>query len=156
MNSNIEWALPLPTTKVSPPISFQFQPRQSFLPPKFCAIRYTVLILKRDCVVNLTTAPMLIIIITARCTVNAKLNYLQLLLDVKFIFTLLDFAKRSFMTDKDKSIATLSEQPKQQQKKEQQSVDARTIQLDILLNKPRIALLEDASVSNSRAIVLQV
>ena len=56
MSSNIEWALPLPTAKVFSanllgvsippkfflPICLEFQFRQSFLPPKYCAIRYIV------------------------------------------------------------------------------------------------------------------
>lgn len=88
-------------------------------------------------------------------TAKAELNYLQLLLDVTFIFTLLDFAKRSFMVDKDVSnIKKLSGQPKQ--KKEQQPAKTMTLQVEVILNKPRIALLEDASKLNSRAIVLEV
>ena len=81
---------------------------------------------------------------------------MQVLLDVSFIFTLLDFAKRGLMIDKEKSnIDKLAGQPTTQ-KKEQQATDGATIQVDIVLNEPRIALLEDASKPNSKAIVLQV
>ena len=60
------------------------------------------------------------------------------------------------MIDKEKSnIDKLSGQPTTQ-KKEQQSTDGITIQVDVVMNKPRIALLEDASKPTSRAIVLQV
>ena len=59
------------------------------------------------------------------------------------------------MVDKDVSnIKKLSSQP--QQKKEQQSVKGMEIKVEVILNEPRIALLEDASKPNSRAIVLQV
>ena len=42
MSSNIEWALPLPTTKV---FSAKVFSHQSFLPPKFCDIRYVLTML---------------------------------------------------------------------------------------------------------------
>lgn len=58
------------------------------------------------------------------------------------------------MPDQDKSIEKLTGQP--QQKKEQQSTDTRTLNIDVIMNEPRIALLEDASKPNSRALVLQV
>ena len=88
-------------------------------------------------------------------TVKTELDHLQLLLDVTFIFALLDFAKRSFMVDKDASnIKKLSSEPKPEKK--QQSVEGMTVQVEVMLKKPRIALLEDASKPNTRAIVLQV
>lgn len=81
---------------------------------------------------------------------------MQVLLDVAFIFTLLDFAKRSVRIDREKSnIDAISAQP-EQSKEKQQSADALTVKVDIVLSEPRIVLLEDASKPNSRAIVLQV
>lgn len=94
-----------------------------------------------------------------RYTVRAKFDYLQLLLDVPFIFALLNFAKSSFKIDQDRSnLEKLSGRPKQKQKqeKEQQSAGGTTIDVEVVLNRPRIALLEDASEPNSRTMVLQV
>ena len=60
------------------------------------------------------------------------------------------------MIDKEKSdMKKLSGQPTTP-RKEQHSTDGNTIKVDIVMNEPRIALLEDASKPNSRAIVLQV
>lgn len=96
-------------------------------------------------------------LINVHCTVNTKVNYMEVLLDITFIFTLLDFAKRSLMVDRDKSnIEVIPSQPKRKQQQQQQTTDGTTMKLDVVLNEPRIALLEDASRSNSRAIVIQV
>ena len=59
------------------------------------------------------------------------------------------------MIDKENNMDKLSGQPTKQ-RKEQQSTNGNTIKVDIVMNEPRIALLEDASKPNSRAIVLQV
>ena len=59
------------------------------------------------------------------------------------------------MVDRQKSsVDKLSDQSTVQQKEE--STTELTLNVDIVLNEPRIALLEDASKPNSRAIVLQV
>ena len=60
------------------------------------------------------------------------------------------------MIDKDNSSVDKlpTNQPTEQER--EQSTDGMTIQVDIVLNEPRIALLADASKPNSRAIVLQV
>ena len=52
------------------------------------------------------------------------------------------------------SIDKLSDQSTVQQNEESRT--DFTMQVDIVLNEPRIALLEDASKPNSRAILLQV
>ena len=52
------------------------------------------------------------------------------------------------------SIDKLSDQSTVQQNEESRT--DLTMQVDIVLNEPRIALLEDASKPNSRAILLQV
>lgn len=60
------------------------------------------------------------------------------------------------MIDKEKSDMDKLSGQSTIQKKEQQSTDGNTIKVDVVINDPRIALLEDASKPNSRAIVLQV
>ena len=60
------------------------------------------------------------------------------------------------MIDKEKNnIDKLSGQPTTL-RKEQQSTEGTALQVDLVMNEPRIALLEDASKPHSRAIVLQV
>jgi len=88
--------------------------------------------------------------------VTAKINYLQILLNVKFIFMLLNFAKRSMPPREDiESISKVSQQPQQQQQQTTSS-DGTSMNIDIVLNESRIALLEDASDLNSRVILVKV
>jgi len=69
---------------------------------------------------------------------------------------LLDFAKKSFIINKDSSSVDKLPTSQPTEQKKEQSTDGMTLQVDIVLNEPRIALLEDASKPNSRAIVVQV
>ena len=91
-------------------------------------------------------------------TVNAKVNYLQILLDVKFIFMLLDFAKRSIPLREE--IENIGKSPQQslQPARQQRTTSSNeiSVNIDFVLNEPRIALLEDAADHNSRVILVKV
>jgi len=64
---------------------------------------------------------------------------------------LLDFAKRSipFLEE----IESVNKQPPQ---KQQQTTSGTSMNIEVVLNDPRIALLEDATNQNSRVILLKV
>ncbi|XP_065918579.1 intermembrane lipid transfer protein VPS13C-like isoform X2 [Dysidea avara] len=90
-------------------------------------------------------------------SLNTKVNYLQVLVNVKFIFMLLDFAKRSIpLREEIENVSALSQQPElPQQQQKTTSSDGTSMNIDIVLNEPRIALLEDASEQNSRVILIK-
>ena len=79
-------------------------------------------------------------------------------MNVKFIFMLLDFAKRSIpLREEIENVSALSQQPElPQQQQKTTSSDGTSMNIDIVLNEPRIALLEDASEQNSRVILIKV
>ena len=99
---------------------------------------------------------------------KAKIDGVQVLVDLHFILMLLNFLKESVkpitatnkleMTDSDSGAASVAKKPKVEPESKLQDVPASSskILISAVIARPRIALLEDAAQANSRALLLEV